>query len=126
GRHVVTVAHAEQQRALGAIDVFVQLAARVHHERAGYDVDGPLGRAHLAAAANAIINLRRMGVAMIRADLARLPARDRDVALGDLAEDFLDMPLWIPLLFLVQIEHVHREAPTMAAGAMPANWRRRC
>ena len=45
---------------------------------------------------------------MIGADLARLPARDRDVALADLAEDLLDVAFGIPLLLREQIEDMHR------------------
>src|SRR5258707_7150023 len=85
----------------------MQLAARMHHERAWHDVDRLGGRAHDAAAGEAEIDLGRERMAVIGADLPRLPARHGDVALADHAEDFLDMMLGIPLLLLVEIEHVH-------------------
>ena len=55
----------------------------MHHERAGRHRDGSLRRAHGAAAGVAEIDLGRVRMAVIGADLARLPARDRDVALAD-------------------------------------------
>src|SRR5262245_11890879 len=106
-RHIRAVAHPEQQRALRAVDVFVQLARRMHHECAGHDVDRLLGRAHPAAALEAEIDLGRIRMTMIGADLAGFPARDRDVALADLAEDLLDVAGRVPLLLLEQTEDVH-------------------
>src|ERR1700674_5076746 len=106
-RHVHAVADAEQQHALRPVDVFVQLARRMHHERARHDVDRLLRRAHLAAALEAEINLGRVGMTVIGADLAGLPACHRDVALADLAEDLLHVMLGIPLLLLGQVEDMH-------------------
>src|SRR5262249_39473646 len=106
-RHVGAVAHAEEQGAVGPVDVFVQFARRGHHERARHDVDGLPGRAHLAAALETEIDLRRLRMAVIGADLSRLPAGDRGVAFLDLAEDLLDVLLGIPGLLLDQIEDLH-------------------
>src|SRR5688572_20750667 len=82
----------------------------MHHEGAGSDRDGFLGRAHGAAAGKAEINFGRVRVAMIGADLPRLPADDRDVTLGDLAEDLLDMAFGIPLLLALETEYMHAAA----------------
>ena len=51
-------------------------------------------------------------MAMIGTDLSRLPAGDGDVAIGDFAEDFLDVMFWVPLLLAFKAEDVHgRGAP---------------
>src|SRR6478752_3922925 len=107
-RHVPAVAHAEEQRALRSVDVFMEFAGRMNHEPARHDVDRLLRRAHLPAALETEINLGRIRMTMIGADLARLPAGDRDVALADLAEDLLDVTFGIPLLLREQIEDMHR------------------
>ena len=109
-RHVPAVAHPEQQGALRPVDVFVQFARRMHHERARHDVDRPGRRAHLAATLEAEINLGGVRMTMIGADLARLPAGDRDVALADLAEDLLDVVGGIPLLLLEQGLRLHLQS----------------
>src|SRR5206468_12586844 len=100
-RHVGTVAHAEEERAAGPVLVFVQLARRVHHKRARHDRDSLLRRAHPPAALEAEIDLGRVRMAVVGADLTRLPAGDRDVTLLDLAQDLLDVLLRIPRLFLL-------------------------
>ena len=46
-------------------------------------------------------------MAVIGADLAGLPAGHGDIAIGDLAQDLLDVVLGIPLLFVFQAENVH-------------------
>src|SRR5262245_18022026 len=79
----------------------------MHHERARHDVDRLPGRAHLAAALEAEIDLGGVGMAVIGADLARLPAGDGDVALADLAENLLDVVLGIPGLLRKQTEGLH-------------------
>ncbi len=49
---------------------------------------------------------------MIGADLPGLPAGNGDVAIGDFAQDFLDVVPGIPLLFTLKAEDVHgRGAP---------------
>ena len=53
------------------------------------------------------------------ADLAGLPAGDGDVAVGDTAEDLLDVVLRIPLLFAFEAEDVHwpgSQAASLAQG----------
>src|ERR1700736_2592940 len=79
----------------------------MHHERARRHGDGLRGRAHGAAAGEAKIDFRRVRMTMVGADLARLPAGDRHVPAGDLAEDFLHVPLGIPLLLALETEDVH-------------------
>jgi len=94
-RHVgAPIAHAEEQRAVRSIDVFVQLARWMHHECARYYVDGFPWRVHLAAALEAEIDLGRVRMTVIGADLAGLPACYRDVALADLTEDFFRRDAW--------------------------------
>src|SRR3954453_2010923 len=120
--HVPAVAHPEEQRALRSVDVFMEFAGRMNHEPARHDVNRLLRRAHLPAALETEINLGRVRMTTIGADLARLPARDRDVALADLAEDLLDWRLGIPLLLREQIEDMHRahlKATACAATPTP-------
>src|SRR5262249_12196140 len=105
--HVGAVAHAEQQRTLRSVGIFVHFARRMHHERARRHRDGFLRRAHGAAAGKAEIDFRRVRVAVVRADLARLPAGDGHVAAGDLAEDFFHVALGIPLLLALETEDMH-------------------
>src|SRR6516164_8428172 len=90
----------------------MDLAGRMDDKAAGLDRDGLLWRAHGAAALEAEIDFGRVRVAMIGADLARFPAGDRDVAVLDLAEDFLDMSLRIPFGLVPQAENKHsRRSP---------------
>src|SRR4051794_10036624 len=116
-RHVITVAHPEQQRARRPVLVFVQLAARMHHERARSDRDRAFRRAHGPTALEAEINLGRMRMAVIGADLSRLPACDSDVTTPHLAEDLLHVLFWIELLLLRQLEHPHASVSTIAHDA---------
>src|SRR5580698_7183202 len=87
--HVADVAYAEQHRALRSVGVFMDLAGRMHDERAGHHRDGLARRAHGAADLEAEIDFGGVRVAMIRADLAGLPAGHGDVAVLDRAEDLL-------------------------------------
>src|SRR5437588_5487752 len=91
GAHVGSVADAKQQRTSRPIGIFVNLAGRMHDEGAGLDRNRFAWRAHHPAAFETEIDFGRMWMAMIGADLARLPAGDGDVALFDAAKDFLDM-----------------------------------
>src|SRR5258707_4148320 len=70
--HVIAVAHAEQQGALGAGDPFVQFAGRMHDKGARLDGHGFGGRAHRAAAPETEINFGRVRVAVIPAGRGRL------------------------------------------------------
>src|SRR5580704_3311009 len=106
-RHVGPIAHAKEERAGGAVAVFMQLARWMHHERARRHVDRLARRAHLSAALEAEINLGGLRMAVIGTDLARLPARHGDVTLSDLAEDLLHVMLGVPLLLFFQIEGLH-------------------
>src|SRR5262249_4361180 len=85
----------------------MELARRVPHERARPDGDGLVRRAHRAATLKAEVNLGRLRMAVVGADLARLPAGNRDVAFLDLTEDLLNVLLRVPGLLLAQIEHLH-------------------
>jgi len=115
GNHVGAVANAEQQGAARAVGEFMKLAGRVHHEGAWRHVDGLARRAHRAAAFNAEIDLGCMRMAVVGADLARLPARDGHVARADALENFLDMASGILFLLLPQAEHVHEGASSLLA-----------
>ena len=44
---------------------------------------------------------------MIGTDLSGLPAGDRDVAVGNFAQDFLDVMSGVPLLLTFKAEDVH-------------------
>src|SRR6516162_290354 len=69
--------------------------------------DAKKRRAHDAAALEAEIDFGGVGVTMIRADLAGLPAGDGDVALFDAPEDFLDVLLAIVHGFFGKAEDLH-------------------
>src|SRR5918992_6201365 len=73
--HVGAVSHPEQQRALRPVDVFLHLAGRMDAERSWHDIGGAGGQAHLAAARKAEIDFGAVRMAVVRADLAGLPAR---------------------------------------------------
>ena len=85
----------------------MHLAGRVNDKSTRGHRNGPLRGTHLAAAREAEVDFRRLGMAVVGADLAGLPAGDGDVAVGDLAENFLDMALGIPLLLAFQVEDMH-------------------
>src|SRR5713101_9892264 len=106
--HVMAIAHAEQKGTLGPGNPFVQFAGWVHDKRARNHRHGLVRRLHRAAALEAEIDLGGVRMAVIGADLARLPARDRDIALADPPEHPLDMLLRVEFLFVLQIETVHR------------------
>ena len=76
----------------------MHFAGRMNDEGARRDRDGCGGRAHRAAAGKAEVDFGGLRMAMVWADLSRLPARHGDVAVGDLAQDLLDMVLGVPLL----------------------------
>src|SRR4249920_392895 len=77
--------------------------------------DGLLRRSHCAAAGEAEVDFGRLGVAVVGADLPGLPAGDGHVAVGDLAENFLDVMPGVPLLLAFQTEDMHGDgAPRMA------------
>jgi len=105
--HVGAVADAEEEGALGSVDELVELAGRVNDKRSRRDVDRLLRRAHLPAAREAEIDLGRVRVAMVGADLARFPAGDRGVAVRDLAENLFNVALRVPLLLMLQTKNVH-------------------
>jgi len=105
--HIGAVAHAEQERARRTILEFMHLAGRMYNEAAGRHRHGLLRGAHGPAAGEAKIDFGRLGVAVIRAYLARLPAGDRDVALGNLAQDFFNVVTRIPLLFALEVVYMH-------------------
>ena len=122
--HVGAVAHAEEQGAAGAVFVFVHFAGRMHDEGAGRDGYGFHRRAHGAAAGKAEVDLGGVRVAVIGADLPGLPAGHCDVAVGDRAEDLLDVLLGIPFLFLLEAEDVHGHgAPADMSGEPSARGR---
>jgi hypothetical protein len=105
--HVGPVADTKEQRARRPVGVFVHLAGRMHDEGAGLDVDSLARRAHDAAAAKAEIDFGRVGVTVIGADLAGLPAGDGEVSVFDAAEDFLDMLCGIELGLVGELEDLH-------------------
>jgi hypothetical protein len=79
----------------------------MHDEAAGHDRDGLARRAHRAAAGPAEIDFRRVRMAMVGADLTRLPAGDGHVTALNGAENLLDVMRGIPLLLAGEIEDVH-------------------
>ena len=80
----------------------------MNDKRARFHVDALLGSVHDAAALEAEVDLGRVGVTVIRTDLARLPARHRKVAAGFSTEDVFDVPARIELLLVTKIENVQR------------------
>lgn len=56
-----------------------------------------------------------MRVAVIRADLPRLPARDGHVPVRDPFENFIDVPFRIPLLLVLEAEDMHDDDAPLAA-----------
>src|ERR1051325_11701662 len=85
----------------------MQFAGWMHDKRPGYNGHGFIGRSHCAAALETEIDFRRVRMAMVGAGLTRLPASHRHIALGNPAEDALDMLLGVELLFAFQIEGMH-------------------
>jgi hypothetical protein len=77
------------------------------HESARRDGNSFLWRPHDAATRKAEIDLGSVRVAMIRADLARLPAGDGDVPIGDPAENLFDVVPGVPLLLALETKNVH-------------------
>src|SRR5579862_517283 len=92
----------------------------MHHEGAGHDRDHAVRCAHGATALEAEINFGGVRVTVVRADLAWLPAGDRDVASANRAEDLLDVFVRIELRLMRQVKDVHRHLPRAApAGLSP-------
>src|SRR5262249_40255912 len=118
GAHVGAVADAEEERSRRPVGVFVHLAGRMHDKGAGGHRDTLARRAHDAAALDAEINFGGVGVAMIRADLAGLPARHGEVAVFDPAEDLLDMLLRLELGFIGKFEDLHCYLPDLCRTSM--------
>src|SRR5215471_5284819 len=117
--HVGAIADAKQQRAVRPVGVFMDFADRVYDECARNDVDRLGGRAHRAAALETEIDFGGVGMAMIRADLAGLPARDRYVAFADAAENLFDVKLGVPFLLPRQTEDMHESAPPSSRLFVP-------
>src|SRR5262249_19142410 len=84
----------------------------MHHKRAGHDIDRLAVRAHFAATLEAKVDLGRMRMAVIRADLPGFPTRHRHVTFADLAEDLLDMTLRVPFFFPLEMKNIHRRPST--------------
>src|SRR5258708_1804108 len=108
--HVAAVAHAEQQRGLRAIGIFMQLSGGMDDECAGENFDRLGGRAHRAAAGKAKIDFHRLGMTVIGTDLPGLPAGDGHVAVADPAQYFLDVLPRIPFPLAPKADYQHREA----------------
>src|ERR1039457_7526479 len=105
--HVGAVTHAKQHGAARAVLVLVHLTRRMHDEGAGLNGDSLLRRAHGAAAGKAEIDFGGVRVAVVGADLPGLPAGDRDVAIGDLAQDLFHVVLGIPLLLALEAKNMY-------------------
>src|SRR5690348_4749807 len=88
----------------------MQFAGWMHDKRPGYNGHGFIGRSHCAAALETEIDFRRVRMAMVGAGLTWLPASHRHIALGNPAEDALDMLLGVELLFAFEIEVLHRSS----------------
>src|SRR5262249_49957067 len=114
-RHIVAVANPEEQSAPRAIDVFVQLGARVNDKASGLERNRLGWSAHGAAALEAEVNLGRIGMTVVRAGLARSPAGDRHIAFTGRAEDLFYTLFGVELLLGRQTESVHLCPPAIAA-----------
>src|ERR1700742_4982241 len=115
------MAHAEQQRTLRSVDVFMHLTRRMDTERARHDIERAAWQPHLSAAGEAEVNLSGMRVTVIGADLAGLPASHGVIAglpAADIefGEDFLDVLLGIPLLLFLNVERVHLQCSRIPSG----------
>ena len=105
--HIGAVTYAEKQRSLWSVLVFVHLAGRVDNEGARHYRNRFSRCSHGASAGKAEIDFGGMWMAVIRADLAGLPASHGEVTLSYFAEDFLDMVLRVPLLLTFEAEDLH-------------------
>jgi len=111
--HVAAITDAEKERSSRSILVLVYFAGRMDHESTRRDGDSFFWRPHDAATRKAEIDFSGMGVAMIRADLARLPTGDGDVPIGDPAENLFDVMPRVPLLLTLEVKDMHGDdAPT--------------
>src|SRR5690242_13009616 len=91
GAHVSAIAHAKQERARRAVLIFMQFARWMHDERTRDDRDRLFRGSHDSATGKAEVDLGRGGMAVIGADLPRLPTGNRDIATLDPAENLLDV-----------------------------------
>jgi hypothetical protein len=76
----------------------------VNYERAGYDFDFAIRRAHDAPACVAKVDLGRMRMAVVGAYLAGLPARNCRIPTGETAEYLLDVLFAVEALLLIQVK----------------------
>src|SRR6266478_1916077 len=106
-RHLVAVTHPEEQGSPRAIDVFVQLAAGVDDKASGVERNRLGWGTHHAAALEAEVNLRRIGMTVIGTGLARFPAGDRHIAFAGRTEDPFHMFFCVEPLLGRQTESVH-------------------
>jgi hypothetical protein len=117
--HVATVAHAKQQGAHRPILVFVHFAGRVDDEIAWFHRNGLGWGPHGAPAGKAKVDFCCVRMAVIGANLAGFPAGYGEVAVGNFAEDLLNMMLGIPLLFMFEAEGVHGDGAPARMSAKP-------
>src|SRR5262245_61854652 len=96
--HVGAVAHAQQQGAHLPILVFVHFSGRVDNKIAWSHRNGLGGAPHGAPAGKAKVDFGCVGMAVIGTSLTRLPTGHGEVAIGNFAEDLLNMMLGVPML----------------------------
>ena len=89
------------------VGIFVHLTGRMDDEGAGHDRNVLRRRAHRAAAFETEIDLGGVRMAMIGADLTRLPAGDGHIAGFDPAENFFDMFLRIEFGLIHHTKNLH-------------------
>src|SRR6201992_1068525 len=77
------------------------------HEGAGNDIDGQIGHPHFAAALETKIDLGRIGMRVVRTDLARFPTGDGDVSFAEFPENVFNVLFRIELLFRLEVECPH-------------------
>src|SRR5215475_11450485 len=115
--HVAAVAYTEQQRARRAVLVFVHFAGRVDN-KGTWSHHNDLGRGpHGAPAGKAKVDFGCVRMTVIGADLAGLPAGHREVALGNFAQDLLDMMLGVPVLLTFKAKGMHGDGAPARMGA---------
>ena len=88
---VLTVADPEQEGSLVSVDIFVYLSGWMQSELTGVYRDLFFVHDHVTATFETKINFCSLGMAMIGADLAGLPARHSNIATRLNTEDFLHM-----------------------------------
>ena len=87
--------------------VFVELARRMNDERSRLHGNRLIGRSHHPAAFEAEVDLGRMRVTVIGADLPWLPASHSDVAVVHAAQDFFNVPFYVENLLINYVECEH-------------------